>query len=69
MHGNFGFMEIDGRIDFLYLSYFVTILQSQQTLHFSTIYVYVIMTIMDPFEPILNLCTLAMFHLHGEEPI
>jgi hypothetical protein len=41
-------------------------MQSQQTLHFSTTYVYIAVTMMDPFEPILNLCTFA---IHGEEPI
>jgi hypothetical protein len=26
------------------------------------------MAMMDSLKPILNLCTLAMFHLHGKEP-
>jgi hypothetical protein len=34
-------------------------MQSQHTLHFSTIYVYIVMIVMDPLKPILNLCTLV----------
>jgi hypothetical protein len=43
-------------------------MQSQQKLHSSTIYFYVAVTVMDPSELVLNLCTPAVFHLHGEEP-
>jgi hypothetical protein len=35
---------------------------------FSTMYVYVVVAMMDSLKPILNLCTLAMFHLHAKEP-
>jgi hypothetical protein len=33
-HGNFEFMEIDDRIDFLYLSYFVAIHKCNQNKHY-----------------------------------
>jgi hypothetical protein len=64
----FGFMEIDDHVDFSYLNYFVALYKgNHKTLHFSTIYVYIVMIVMDPLKPILNLCTLTMFHLHGEK--
>jgi hypothetical protein len=64
-------MEIDDCIDFLYMSYFVAIHKSNHNKHyiFSTVYVYIVMTMMDPFEPILNLCTITMFHFHGKKLI